>query len=241
MGNTECRSSSRNSTTHPTTHIVVPTESGDLPHIERGLGDTTRRYSDETAVGPAATSVIEARSKNPSVVAVNLRGYDTVRRDIIKQRISSSQKPLIEWMWSPFVGAYIPPVELQIHSFDELQESKQLFLNTIRTMQAWNQEIDDSDESEWSDQQEPRGYKTLLRETVQSERVRNFFEVSPDYINSVQQRDQFVLLFALNLFLYKHRGDLSRVTRILHSLKTAIDGRGSLEPVTGNPPSKSQL
>jgi hypothetical protein len=107
-------------------------------------------------------------------------------------------------MWSPFVGAYIPPAELQIHSFDELEESKQLFLNTIRTMQTWNQEIDDSDESEWSDQQEPRGYKTLLRETVQSETVRHFFEVSPDYINSVQQREQFVLLFALNLLLYTH-------------------------------------
>jgi hypothetical protein len=82
-------------------------------------------------------------------------------------------------MWSPFVGAYIPHAELQSNSFDELEESKQLLLNTIKTMQTWNQEIDDSDESEWSDQQEPRGYKTLLRETVQSETVRHFFEYLP--------------------------------------------------------------
>jgi hypothetical protein len=49
-------------------------------------------------------------------------------------------------------------------------------------------------------------------------------------MTSVQQSEQFVLLFALNLLLYKHREDRSRSTRILHSLKPAIDGSGSLDP-----------
>lgn len=60
-------------------------------------------------------------------------------------------------MRSQFISAYIPPAELQVNDFDELDEAKQLFFYTMRSMQTWNQEIDDSEETVWSGQGEPRG------------------------------------------------------------------------------------
>lgn len=194
--------------------------------LSEALADPLRRYTDETIVGLGAASVMESRSPNPTAVLVHLKGYDTVRRDIIKQRSGSLEKPFIEWMWSPFVGAYLPPTELTIHTFSEFEEAKQLFLNTMRTMQTWNTDISSS--SVDSDQE----YKALLRTTVQSSTIRHFFSVSPSsgyiYTNTLPQREQFVILFTLNLLLYKLRADVPRTTRILSGLKAAIDGSALL-------------
>jgi hypothetical protein len=198
--------------------------------LNEALADPKRRYADETIVGLGAASVMESRSKNPAAVLIHLKGYDTVRRDIFRQQSGSAAKPLIEWMWSPFVGAYIPPARLQFHDFEELEEASTLFFHAIRTMHTWQNSLSGFGPNGNDDQARSRDYKLLLQQTVQTPTVRHFFALPTLPItNSPDQRERVVILLTLNILLYHLRDSPYRTTQFLHGLKSAVDGSGVLD------------
>lgn len=201
--------------------------------LNEALADPRRRYADETIVGLGAASVMESRSSNPAAMLIHLKGYDTVRRDIFWQQSGSKIKPLIEWMWSPFVGAYIPPAKLQVHDLGELDEASTLFFKAVRTMQNWHKELDGMGQSKSHDEEMSQSYRALLRETVQTFTVRHFFALSAEIVNSAEQRERVVILLTLNTLLYHLRDRPFHTAQFLHGLRNAVEGSGVVNPRTG--------